>query len=381
MTAPNDRNNSECKETRARHLVDAVYHRMMFGVTRPQEVRYVEREHTHVDPYDTPGSVCMWCVTHQPSESAHLDTLIAEAITENAHVSTTVDEGDVPETCISIESRLARSSQRKAISEKLGGNWYLYLPIAYDLTTLTPAELVKRASTIPPSIVPSHTATHLAIAVFADIAGIPSMLPTSPSHKNLVNLAARLIESRLHPYVAHRALPTTTPAKLEHTTVSLHKRGGRARQEPPHHVTTPAVKAATANAAAATTHKVAAATTHKAAAFAPTSSKNHVPTFTPAQRAEPFPPVLKIEGESDNDGVAGSGIRTRKQYGDILRTLPLNKAVALVASTTPLIAQQLTSVNSDIDTLIEKKHRLDDLTPLFDTANSLLSDIKHTLES
>ena len=372
MTAPHDRNNGEYKETRARHLVDAVYHRMMFGVTRPQEVRYVEREHTHVDPYDTPGSVCMWCVTHQPSESAHLDTLIAEAITENAHVSTTVDEGDVPETCISIESRLARSSQRKAISEKLGGNWYLYLPIAYDLTTLTPAELAKRASTIPPSIVPSHTATHLAIAVFADIAGIPSMLPTSPSHKNLVNLAARLIESRLHPYIAHRARPTTTPAKLEHATVSLHKRGGRAHQEPPHHVTTPAVKTATANAAAATTHKVAAAIT---------SSKNHVPTFTPAQRAEPFPPVLKIEGETDKAGVAGSSIRTRKQYGDILRTLPLNQAVALVSSTTPLIAQQLTSVNSDIDTLIEKKHRLDDLTPLFDTANSLLSDIKHTLES
>lgn len=192
----------------ARRLVDSVYHRLMSCVTNPGLIRYVNDPHNHTDIDD--NSICMWCATHQPTETPHLDTIILEAICDTACVALDGTSTDP----YSIETKLASASQRGAIAAILGDNWAIYLPAAYRIADMTAAEVAHEAASVPSSITPSHFARLLGNQLSAHLLGLPSGLSSRPEAKNMAHTAARLIESRAWPFISHPPRATTTRAKL-----------------------------------------------------------------------------------------------------------------------------------------------------------------------
>lgn len=202
--------------------VNAVYHRLMSAAFDPGSVRFVnDNNHTHTDAMDDGYEICVWCATHQSTDTPHLDFVIYEAICEQACVS--LDGGTRnPDV---VASKLASASQRKAVETALGSHWHLYLPAAYALGDATLAEVSKWASQVPKTIVPSHTARQLGFAVAAEVVGLPPALSTNPAVVDAAEKCARIIESVVWPCVL-------TPATYTRTVPVRPKKKPTASQRP-----------------------------------------------------------------------------------------------------------------------------------------------------
>lgn len=191
-----------------RRIIDALYHRVMAYACAPDTLRRVARDHDHPAGADDGTELCLICALHQPSDTPRLDEVLYEAMFDQACIDT---DGTLTNPYV-IESKLARSSQRKAMKDYFGTLWFVLIPAAYTLTTYTAADIARMASTVPPTVTPSHAARHLGNAAAADITGLPRAVATGSATAQLARMCAQLIEAHTRPVVftAPRATRTST---------------------------------------------------------------------------------------------------------------------------------------------------------------------------
>lgn len=191
-----------------RRIIDALYHRVMAYACAPDTLRRVSRDHDHPGGADDGTELCLTCALHQPSDTPRLDEVLYEAMFDQACIDT---DGTLTNPYV-IESKLARSSQRKAMKDYFGTLWFVLIPAAYTLTTYTAADIARMASTVPRSVNPSHAARHLGNAAAADITGLPRAVATGSATAQLARMCAVLIEAHTRPVVftAPRATRTST---------------------------------------------------------------------------------------------------------------------------------------------------------------------------
>ena len=123
-----------------RRIIDALYHRVMAYACAPDTLRRVSRDHDHPDGADDGTELCLTCALHQPSDTPRLDEVLYEAMFDQACIDT---DGTLTNPYV-IESKLARSSQRKAMKDYFGTLWFVLIPAAYTLTTYTAADIARR---------------------------------------------------------------------------------------------------------------------------------------------------------------------------------------------------------------------------------------------
>lgn len=193
-----------------RRRIDTLYHRVMAYATAPETMRRTSRRHDHPAGADDGFELCLTCVTSQPSDTPRLDSVLYEAMFDQACIDT---DGSMTNPYV-IESKLARSSQRKAMKDYFGDLWFVLIPAAYTLTTFTAADVARMASQVPTSIHPSHAALHLGNAAAADITGLPRAVATGSATAKLARMCAQLIEAHVHPVIFNPPRATRTSAQV-----------------------------------------------------------------------------------------------------------------------------------------------------------------------
>lgn len=180
-----------------RRRIDTLYHRVMAYATAPETMRRTSRRHDHPAGADDGFELCLTCVTSQPSDTPRLDSVLYEAMFDQACIDT---DGSMTNPYV-IESKLARSSQRKAMKDYFGDLWFVLIPAAYTLTTFTAADVARMASQVPSCLQPSHAALHLGNAAAADITGLPRAVACGSATAKLARMCAQLIEAHVHPVI------------------------------------------------------------------------------------------------------------------------------------------------------------------------------------
>ena len=208
------------------------------------------------------------CATAQPTDTPRLDSVLYEAMFDQACIDT---DGTLTNPYV-IESKLARSSQRKAMRDYFGELWFILIPAAYMLTTFTAADIARMASTVPRSISPSHAARHLGNAAAADITGLPRAVATGSATSKLAGMCALLIEAHTRPVVFN-------PPRAERTSAQFIRdaHGSRGAHATPRTRTAAAAQAVSGPRAGAAQHTPARPLTTAqvaAAAKAPTTGKD-----------------------------------------------------------------------------------------------------------
>lgn len=207
-----------------RRIIDALYHRVMAYTCAPDTLRRISRDHDHPDGADDGTELCLTCATAQPTDTLRLDSVLYEAMFDQACIDT---DGTLTNPYV-IESKLARSSQRKAMKDYFGELWFVLIPAAYALTTYTAADIARMASTVPRSISPSHAARHLGNAAAADISGLPRAVATGSATSKLAGMCAMLIEAHTRPVVFTAPRATRTSAQFIRDTRTHGSRGALA---------------------------------------------------------------------------------------------------------------------------------------------------------
>lgn len=193
-----------------RRRIDTLYHRVMAYATAPETMRRTSRRHDHPAGADDGYELCLTCVTSQPSDTPRLDSVLYEAMFDQACIET---DGSMTNPYV-IESKLARSSQRKAMKDYFGDLWFVLIPAAYTLTTFTAADIARMASQVPASISPSHAALHLGNAAAADITGLPRAVACGSATAKLARMCAQLIEAHVHPVIFNPPRAARTSAQV-----------------------------------------------------------------------------------------------------------------------------------------------------------------------
>jgi hypothetical protein len=193
-----------------RRRIDTLYHRVMAYATAPETMRRTSRRHDHPAGADDGYELCLTCVTSQPSDTPRLDSVLYEAMFDQACIET---DGSMTNPYV-IESKLARSSQRKAMKDYFGDLWFVLIPAAYTLTTFTAADIARMASQVPASINPSHAALHLGNAAAADITGLPRAVACGSATAKLARMCAQLIEAHVHPVIFNPPRAARTSAQV-----------------------------------------------------------------------------------------------------------------------------------------------------------------------
>lgn len=193
-----------------RRRIDTLYHRVMAYATAPETMRRTSRRHDHPAGADDGFELCLTCVTSQPSDTPRLDSVLYEAMFDQACIDT---DGSMTNPYV-IESKLARSSQRKAMKDYFGDLWFVLIPAAYTLTTFTAADVARMASQVPASISPSHAALHLGNAAAADITGLPRAVACGSATAKLARMCAQLIEAHVHPVIFNPPRAARTSAQV-----------------------------------------------------------------------------------------------------------------------------------------------------------------------
>lgn len=207
-----------------RRIIDALYHRVMAYTCAPDTLRRISRDHDHPDGADDGTELCLTCATAQPTDTPRLDSVLYEAMFDQACIDT---DGTLTNPYV-IESKLARSSQRKAMKDYFGALWFVLIPAAYTLTTYTAADIARMASTVPRSISPSHAARHLGNAAAADISGLPRAVAYGSATSKLAGMCAMLIEAHTRPVVFTAPRATRTSAQFIRDTRGHGSRGAHA---------------------------------------------------------------------------------------------------------------------------------------------------------
>lgn len=207
-----------------RRIIDALYHRVMAYTCAPDTLRRISRDHDHPDGADDGTELCLTCATAQPTDTPRLDSVLYEAMFDQACIDT---DGTLTNPYV-IESKLARSSQRKAMKDYFGELWFVLIPAAYALTTYTAADIARMACTVPRSISPSHAARHLGNAAAADISGLPRAVATGSATSKLAGMCALLIEAHTRPVVFTAPRATRTSAQFIRDTRAHGSRGAQA---------------------------------------------------------------------------------------------------------------------------------------------------------
>ena len=207
-----------------RRIIDALYHRVMAYTCAPDTLRRISRDHDHPDGADDGTELCLTCATAQPTDTPRLDSVLYEAMFDQACIDT---DGTLTNPYV-IESKLARSSQRKAMKDYFGELWFVLIPAAYALTTYTAADIARMASTVPRSISPSHAARHLGNAAAADITGLPRAVAYGSATSKLAGMCALLIEAHTRPVVFTAPRATRTSAQFIRDTRAHGSRGAQA---------------------------------------------------------------------------------------------------------------------------------------------------------
>ena len=193
-----------------RRRIDTLYHRVMAYATAPETMRRTSRRHDHPAGADDGFELCLTCVTSQPSDTPRLDSVLYEAMFDQACIDT---DGSMTNPYV-IESKLVRSSQRKAMKDYFGELWFVLIPAAYTLTTFTAADVARMASQVPSCLQPSHAALHLGNAAAADITGLPRAVATGSATAKLARMCAQLIEAHVHPVVFNPPLAARTSSQV-----------------------------------------------------------------------------------------------------------------------------------------------------------------------
>lgn len=193
-----------------RRRIDTLYHRVMAYATAPETMRRTSRRHDHPAGADDGFELCLTCVTSQPSDTPRLDSVLYEAMFDQACIDT---DGSMTNPYV-IESKLARSSQRKAMKDYFGDLWFVLIPAAYTLTTFTAADVARMASQVPSCLQPSHAALHLGNAAAADITGLPRAVACGSATAKLARMCAQLIESHVHPVIFNPPRAARTSAQV-----------------------------------------------------------------------------------------------------------------------------------------------------------------------
>ena len=193
-----------------RRRIDTLYHRVMAYATAPETMRRTSRRHDHPAGADDGYELCLTCVTSQPSDTPRLDSVLYEAMFDQACIET---DGSLTNPYV-IESKLARSSQRKAMKDYFGDLWFVLIPAAYTLTTFTAADIARMASQVPTCLQPSHAALHLGNAAAADITGLPRAVACGSATAKLARMCAQLIEAHVHPVIFNPPRATRTSSQV-----------------------------------------------------------------------------------------------------------------------------------------------------------------------
>lgn len=193
-----------------RRRIDALYHRIMAYAAAPETLRRAGRTHNHPAGADDGTELCLICATAQPTDTPRLDSVLYEAMFDQACIDT---DGTLTNPYV-IESKLARSSQRKAMRDYFGELWFVLIPAAYTLTTFTAADIARMASTVPCTVKPSHAARHLGNAAAADITGLPRAVATGSATSKLAGMCALLIEAHTRPVVFNPPRAERTSAQF-----------------------------------------------------------------------------------------------------------------------------------------------------------------------
>lgn len=361
-----------------RRIIDALYHRVMAYACAPDTLRRVSRDHDHPGGADDGTELCLTCALYQPSDTPRLDEVLYEAMFDQACIDT---DGTLTNPYV-IESKLARSSQRKAMKDYFGSLWFVLIPAAYTLTTYTAADIARMASTVPSTFTPSHAARHLGNAAAADITGLPRAVATGSATAQLARMCAVLIEAHTRPvmFTAPRATRTSTQFIRD----SYRSRGAKNAPRGTRRTGT--------NRAGHTT------ATARGAGRVP-ADRTHVVSAARAGAAKQYPQRAALTAQARAAAQAPStgkdwravlfGTLSPSQFVQSLATTPaasahdeLARKKRLIEHTLSGLARQRAELDSKVTELAKQRHDLaafdTHITGLLDAYNSILNTLGHS---
>lgn len=361
-----------------RRRIDALYHRVMAYACSPDTLRRVGRDHDHTAGADEGTELCLTCALHQPSDTPRLDEVLYEAMFDQACIDT---DGTLTNPYV-IESKLARSSQRKAMKDYFGSLWFLLIPAAYTLTTYTAADIARMASTVPSTVNPSHAARHLGNAAAADITGLPRAVATGSATAQLARMCAQLIEAHTRPVVFTAPRATRTSTQFIHD--SYRSRG--AGTPPRGTRRTGTNRAGHAGATARGAGRMPADRTHVVSASRAGAAKQY-----PRRTALTAQAVAAAQAPSTGKDWRAVlfGTLSPSQFVQSLATTPaasahdeLARKKRLIEHTLSGLARQRAELDSKVSELAKQRHDLAEfdthITGLLDAYNSILDTLGHS---
>ena len=360
-----------------RRIIDALYHRVMAYTCAPDTLRRISRDHDHPDGADDGTELCLTCATAQPTDTPRLDSVLYEAMFDQACIDT---DGSLTNPYV-IESKLARSSQRKAMKDYFGALWFVLIPAAYALTTYTAADIARMASTVPRSISPSHAARHLGNAAAADISGLPRAVATGSATSKLAGMCALLIEAHTRPVVFTAPRATRTSAQFIRDTRAHGSRGAQAAPRGTARGTTRGTTRLVGN-----TRDV-------------TADRSHVVSASRAGVAKQYPQRTALTAQARAAAQAPAtgkdwravlfGTASPSQFMQSLATTPaasahdeLARKKRLIEHTLSGLARQRAELDSKVNELAQQRSDLaafdTHITGLLDAYNSILDTLGHS---
>lgn len=374
-----------------RRIIDALYHRVMAYTCAPDTLRRISRDHDHPDGADDGTELCLTCATAQPTDTPRLDSVLYEAMFDQACIDT---DGSLTNPYV-IESKLARSSQRKAMKDYFGELWFVLIPAAYALTTYTAADIARMASTVPRSISPSHAARHLGNAAAADISGLPRAVATGSATSKLAGMCALLIEAHTRPVVFTAPRATRTSAQFIRDTRAHGSRGAQATPRGTTRGTTRLVGktrdvtehgTGQAGATARATGRVPADRSHAVSASRAGVAKQYPSraALTAQARAAAQAPATGKDWRAVLFGTASPS-----QFMQSLATTPaasahdeLARKKRLIEHTLSVLARQRAELDSKVNELAQQRSDLaafdSHVTGLLEAYNSVLDTLGHS---
>lgn len=361
-----------------RRIIDALYHRVMAYACAPDTLRRVSRDHDHPGGADDGTELCLTCALHQPSDTPRLDEVLYEAMFDQACIDT---DGTLTNPYV-IESKLARSSQRKAMKDYFGSLWFVLIPAAYTLTTYTAADIARMASTVPSTIAPSHAARHLGNAAAADITGLPRAVATGSATAQLARMCAQLIEAHTRPVVFTAPRATRTSTQFIHD--SYRSRGAQ--------------NASRSTGRTGTNRAGHAGATVRGSGRVP-ADRAHVVSAARAGTAKQYPQRAALTEQARAAAQAPStgkdwravlfGTLSPSQFVQSLATTPaasahdeLARKKRLIEHTLSGLARQRAELDSKVTELAKQRHDLaafdTHITGLLDAYNSILNTLGHS---
>lgn len=371
-----------------RRIIDALYHRVMAYACAPDTLRRVSRDHDHPGGADDGTELCLTCALYQPSDTPRLDEVLYEAMFDQACIDT---DGTLTNPYV-IESKLARSSQRKAMKDYFGSLWFVLIPAAYTLTTYTAADIARMASTVPSTFTPSHAARHLGNAAAADITGLPRAVATGSATAQLARMCAVLIEAHTRPVVF--TAPRATRTSTQFIRDSYRSRGAKNAPRGTRRTGTNRAGHTTATARGA----VHAGATARSAGRVP-ADRTHVVSAARAGTAKQYPQRAALTAQARaaaQKPATGKdwravlfGTLSPSQFVQSLATTPaasahdeLARKKRLIEHTLSGLARQRAELDSKVTELAKQRHDLaafdTHITGLLDAYNSVLDTLGHS---